>query len=218
MNKTENIVQYRDIGEVRYVVNRRARNLSIRINQQGEVRVTIPRYVSQRRAESFLRSKQTWILNKLNEMQIRTRLGRIPQQGDMLNVRGKVFPIEFRDGTGSAEDAVWRILLAEAREYLPGRVELLAGKHGFEVSGIKIRRMKTRWGSCTARGSINLNSWLMMLPDHLTDYVILHEMVHTRHRDHSPAFWGALDSMTGGQSKALRKELKGYRIMLIHPE
>jgi predicted metal-dependent hydrolase len=218
MNKTENIVQYRDIGEVRYVINRRARNLSIRINQQGEVRVTIPRYVSQRRAESFLRSKQTWILKKLNELQIRTRLGRIPQVGDLLNVRGKVFPIELQNSADSAEEAVWRILLAEARDYLPARVKLLAGKHGFEISGVKIRRMKTRWGSCTARGNINLNSWLVILPDHLTDYVILHELVHTRHHDHSPAFWVTLDKMTGEQSKALRKELRGHRIMLIHPE
>jgi predicted metal-dependent hydrolase len=218
MNKTENIVQYRDIGEVCYVINRRARNLSIRINQQGEVRVTVPRYVSQKRAESFLMSKQTWILKKLNELQIRTRLGRLPQEGDLLKVRGKVFPVELQDGADSAEKAVWRILLAEARDYLPARVKWLATRHGFEISGIKIRRMKTRWGSCTAKGNINLNSWLMMLPDHLSDYVILHELVHTRHHDHSPAFWGTLDRMTGNQSKSLRKELRGHRIMLIHPE
>ena len=104
------------------------------------------------------------------------------------------------------------------QSYLPGRVRELAATHGFQISGMKIRKMKTRWGSCTARNSINLNSWLMMLPDHLVDYVILHELVHTIHRNHSAKFWEALDVITEGSSKRLRKELRKNRIMLIDPE
>ena len=68
------------------------------------------------------------------------------------------------------------------------------------------------------KNSITLNSWLMMLPDYISDYVILHELVHIRHRDHSKKFWEALDLVTGGSSKMLRKELRGQRIMLINPE
>ena len=78
--------------------------------------------------------------------------------------------------------------------------------------------MRSRWGSCNHKRGINLNSWLVMLPDQLSDYVILHELVHTRFPHHGPGFWEALDSITGGQSKALRKALRMRRIMSIDPE
>jgi predicted metal-dependent hydrolase len=73
--------------------------------------------------------------------------------------------------------------------------------------------MKTRWGSCTAGKGINLNSWLVMLPEYLSDYVILHELVHTKIPDHSSRFWEELDGITGGQSKKYRKELRSQQIM-----
>ena len=217
MNNTENIVNYHQIGDVRYVQNRQAKNLSIRINQQGEVRVTIPRYVSRRKAETFLMSKRHWILAKLSEIKPANGEKRILKDGDLLNVRGKAIPIVLKKDSGDVEEAVWSILLEEARDYLPDRVEELATQNGFRYSSVKVRRMKNRWGSCTAKNAINLNSWLVMLPEQLSDYVILHELVHTRHRDHSKSFWEALDRVTEGSSKMLRKELRGQRI-LFFPE
>ena len=88
MNKSENIICYKEIGKVRYVYNRRAKNLSIRINQQGEVRVTIPRYVSQRRAEAFLMSKKHWIIKKLSEINQMADSEKKIREGDILNVHG----------------------------------------------------------------------------------------------------------------------------------
>lgn len=218
MNKAENIIHYREIGKVRYVHNRRAKNLSVRINQQGEVRVTIPRYVSFRKAEGFLLSKKQWILRKLEAIERINHSGLQFKPGDIVQIRGKSIPVTLQKGEVQVEDALWRILREEARAFLPGRVKTLAETHGFTFTGLKIRKMKSRWGSCTAKKGINLNSWLMMLPEHLADYVILHELVHTRHRDHSSKFWEAMDQVTGGTSKALRKELRDHRIMLIHPE
>lgn len=213
MHKIENIIKYTDMGEVRYVNSNRAKNLAIRINQLGEVRVTIPRYVSRRKAEAFLMSKRRWILDKLSELETTGGDGRMLNEGEELHVRGKDIPVVLQNGCGNIEEAIWKILLNEARDYLPSRVNILAGIHGFEVSEVKVRRMKTRWGSCTTRNIINLNSWLVMLPDHLSDYVILHELVHTRHRDHSKRFWEALDRLTPASSKMLRKELRSQRIM-----
>lgn len=213
MNKAENIVNYPDIGDVRYVKSTRARNLSIRINQQGEVRVTVPRHLGFRKAESFLLSKKQWIRRKLSELNRISEAGKILKDGDILNVRGEAIPLRLNSETEEVEEAIWRILLDVAKGYLPGKVHELADHYGFKITGVKVRRMKTRWGSCTAKNAINLNSWLVMLPDTLTDYVILHELVHTRHKNHSPAFWKALDSITGGISKDLRKELRNQRIM-----
>jgi len=215
MNKQENIVCYKEIGVVNYVKNRRARNLSIRINRKGELRVTVPGYVSIRKAEGFLWSRKNWVLEKLAEINKNASQYKEPEVGDQVILRGKKIPIRLLEQEKSAEDALWRILLLEAKAYLPNRVASLADVHGLKYSGLKIRRMKTRWGSCTAKNSINLNSWLMMLPDHLSDYVILHELVHTLHRDHSHRFWEALDRLTEGSSRQLRKELRTYQIMAL---
>ena len=215
MNKQKNIVCYKEIGEVNYVKNRGARNLSIRINRKGELRVTVPGYVSLRRAEEFLWSRKNWIVAKLAEINKDASQFKEPEAGDEVTIRGKKIPIWLLEKEKSAEEALWRILLLEAKAYFPHRVETLAEAHGLKYSGLKIRRMKARWGSCTAKNSINLNSWLMMLPDHLSDYVILHELVHTLHRDHSPRFWEALDRVTEGSSRQLRKELRRHQIMAL---
>jgi predicted metal-dependent hydrolase len=218
MIKTENIVQYPDLGEVRYVRNRRAKNLAIRIGRNGDIRVTIPGYVSMKRAENFVFSKGRWIIQKISEQKKYSESALVIREGGVFVVRDKEFTLRLKGEKDSLEEAIWRILLKEAGAYLPYRVEVLAKEHGLSFSGVKVRRMKSRWGSCTAKNGINLNSWLVMLPDSLSDYVILHELAHTRHRDHGPRFWAYLDVLTEGRSKELRKELRAQQIMLIDPK
>ena len=198
--------------------NRRARNMSIRISPRGEIRVTVPGLVSQRKAERFVASRREWIQRKVEEVRDRQASVRRLQEGDCLNVRGKEIAVLFHGPDESMEDAIWRILLEEAREYLPVRTRELAQTHGFRITGVKVRKMQTRWGSCSAKNAINLNTWLMMLPDHLSDYVILHELVHTLHKDHSPRFWRTLDQYTDGSSRELRKELRTQQIMSVYAE
>ena len=211
-------MNYSGIGEVLYTRNPRAKNLSIRINQQGEVRVTIPRLVSWSRAETFFLYRQNWVVKKLEEMNSKACRDFPPSQGENLRIRGSDFPIELQKGDSGSEDAIWRILKQEALAYLPQRLADLAKTHGYKITGLKIRKMKTRWGSCTSRKSINLNSWLMMIPDKLSDYVILHELAHTRFPDHSHLFWEELDRTTEGLSRAYRKELRNHKIMCFPKE
>ena len=213
MQKSQNILHYNGLGEVSYVRSQRARNLSIRINQRGEVRVTMPRLVSQKRAERFFLSKQEWVLKRLNSLNSLDCRGTLPPEGGIIQIRGKVYPVHLLRGDVDVEAAIWRMLQKEALQYLPERVRELAEKHAYKISGLKIRKMKSRWGSCTARKSINLNSWLVMLPEYLSDYVILHELVHTRIPDHSLRFWEELDGITGGLSRQYRKELGTHQIM-----
>jgi predicted metal-dependent hydrolase len=218
MQKKGNIIEYKGFGAVSYVKSSRARNISIRLSDSGKVRVTVPPFVSEKRAEKFLMSKHDWILSRLKRLE-KESAGAVPvREGEVVLVRSKPFKIELKQNEPEAEDALWRILLREARNYLPYRVENLAAEHGFVYSGVRIRKMKSRWGSCTHKKGINLNSWLMMLPDHLSDYVILHELVHTRYPHHGPEFWIALDAVTDGKSKELRKELRGRKISLVYPE
>ena len=213
MKSEEKIVFYEEIGRVRYVKHKRARNITIRINQNGEVRVTVPRSVSRRKAEAFLISRKKWILQKRSELESLGTPAHLLREGYPLIMGGRTVPLRLERNDRTPEDALWRILLEEARLTLPPRVNELAMTHGFQYSGLKIRRMKTRWGSCTARNSLNLNSWLLMPPSPLADYVIPHKLAHTRHKDHSRSFWEELDRVTGGQSKVLRRELRNQRIM-----
>lgn len=85
--------------------------------------------------------------------------------------------------------AVLKILKKEAREYLSRRTEILAANHNFHFEKLKFTHSKTRWGSCSSRGTISLNIALMNLPLPLIDYVIIHELCHLRQMNHSPEFW-----------------------------
>ncbi|MCK5068684.1 MAG: M48 family metallopeptidase [Bacteroidales bacterium] len=218
MKKSQNIVNYSGIGKVLYARSSRARNLSIRINQQGEIRVTVPRIVSWRRAEAFFLSKQQWVLKKLDQMNSKGCRDSVPPEGESIRIRGRDFIISLQSGDSESADAIWRILQKEALNYLPERMTELSEAHGYKPTGLKIRRMKTRWGSCSARKSINLNSWLVMIPDPLSDYVILHELAHTRFPDHSSLFWEELDRTTDGLSRVYRKELRNHQIMCFTKE
>ena len=105
-------------------------------------------------------------------------------------------------------EAAARNVFATAYE---GRVAALAELHGFKYSKAAFRRVSSRWGSCSAQGGISIAVTLPLLPVELSDYVVLHELTHTVHFDHSPAFWQRLDACCNGRSKELRDRLKAMR-------
>ena len=108
-------------------------------------------------------------------------------------------------------NAIIRALKKSAQAYLPPLLSELAEHYGFKYKKVKITGSKSCWGSCSATGSINLSCYLMLLPPHLMDYVLLHELTHTREMNHGPKFWEILDDLTEGRAKTLRAELRGFR-------
>ena len=98
-----------------------------------------------------------------------------------------------------------------AKEHLPQRLKMLAAKHGFSYNAVSLRNSHSRWGSCSNRKNISLSIYLQLLPTHLADYVILHELCHTVEMNHSASFWVLMDKVTDGKAKSLRAELKGYK-------
>ena len=100
----------------------------------------------------------------------------------------------------------------KARPKLERRIKELAKKHQFTFNKLSIKNQKTRWGSCSIKNNINLNARLLHLPTELIDYVILHELVHTKVKNHSKEFWSTLDTLVG-DSKFYDKQLRNYKII-----
>lgn len=102
-------------------------------------------------------------------------------------------------------------LRRNAKIILPSRLYMLSDRHHLPYESVQINSSRGRWGSCSSRKKINLSCFLVLLPKHLIDYVLLHELCHTREMNHGERFWALLDSLTDGKALELREELKKYK-------
>lgn len=102
------------------------------------------------------------------------------------------------------------VVREEARSILPLRLAALAARHGLRYKAVRIKNTRSRWGSCSSLGNINLSLWLMLAPERLVDYVLQHELAHLREMNHGPRFWQELDRMTGGKARLLEKEMRDF--------
>ena len=112
----------------------------------------------------------------------------------------------------AAEKARVEELRRAAKADLPDRIGRLSRITGLKYNKLTIRASRTKWGSCTGTNNISLSLFLMTLPEHLRDFVIVHELCHTVHHDHSPKFHALVDRLVGGNEKALNRELKAFSI------
>ncbi|MEX0987153.1 MAG: SprT family zinc-dependent metalloprotease [Bacteroidales bacterium] len=233
--KNEKRINYKGIGEVMYRKNRRARNVSIRINAEGVIRVTVPGWCSFHRAEIFVLEKSNWINGKILKIKRNKQENLVWGAGDVVEIRnGKItiepgglrdfkiirsgslytiqLPVDFDPAKKEFEEALREAIsvigLREAKAQLPEIIFLLAEKFQLPFGKLSVKRMRTRWGSCSSKNNISLNSGLIFLPNELIEYVCLHELVHTVHKNHSRVFWEALDDIMPGalmHRKALHK-------------
>lgn len=178
------------VGSVLLERSTRTKHLNINVQPHKGVRVAIPRGVSFKQAEKVVHSKIEWIQKNQEKMR------------------------QFEREKAEAEKSLPPIDRKEARKNIVQRLDKLAQEHGFKYNRVSIRNQKTRWGSCSTKNNISLNMKLVRLPEHLFDYVIIHELVHTKHKNHSKRFWAAMDKILG-DAKSLRSELNRYKLGLL---
>lgn len=179
------------LGCVECVRSLRTRSIRIRIRPDGSIRVSYPIFASRQRAMAFVEAKQKWIAATRRR----------------LRERREHYPTISREQVEA--------LRREAHRTLPTLVSSLAARHGFSYSALRISSAHTRWGSCSGRNTISLSLFVMQLPDHLREFIILHELCHTRHHNHSEAFHQLLDSLVEGRERELNRELRHYTIPRI---
>lgn len=184
----KNEMNVASIGPVIFNKSRRARYLRITIKNDETVTVTIPRNGTIEEAKRFLQSKMLWIQKQLKKIK---QYARLEQTNDS------------------------NIDLEKSQQDLFNRLSLLSKQHNFSFNRVTFRCQKTKWGSCSAKNNINLNVSIVFLPAPLQDYILLHELCHIRHKNHSKNFWLELDKYTDGKAKKLSKELKKYKMRLF---
>ncbi|MBN2270483.1 MAG: M48 family metallopeptidase [Sedimentisphaerales bacterium] len=170
-----------------FAQSKRAKRISISIAPFKPFRVAFPPNVSLEKARKHLLEHIDWAKKSLAYVR------RVEHEYKAATVNKPMMP------------------KAKAKQILKKRLRELADEHGFEYQKVFIKSQKTRWGSCSDRNNINLNINLVSLSQELIDYVILHELVHTRVKSHSRKFWAQLDKYVGGRARDLQKAVKMHR-------
>ncbi len=191
--------------EIEFLRRRGARRYILRVMDDGTLRVTVPWWGSRREARQFAESQEVWVQRQRVARAARPALqwsagvavlvDGVPHQVTDLG-EGRValgaHVVERRPAggdAGDAGDAVRAWLRARAVVHLPGELTVLAERHGIAVTRIAIRDQRSRWGSCSRRGTISLNWRLVQTPPFVREYVLVHELMHCRELNHSARFW-----------------------------
>ncbi len=161
--------------------------MSISVKPFTGVRVAVPYGLSFKKAERFVHANTDWIQRHLRRMR------------------------QYETPGGVRSDVLVGIEREESKRKLTDRLDHLSGKHGLPYNRVFIRNQKTRWGSCSSANNISLNMQLTCLPEELMDYVILHELVHTRVKNHSIDFWAELDALAV-DGRGMASWLREYRL------
>lgn len=170
------------IGEYNVEVRRSKRkSAAIKITADMQIVVFVPLYVSDNEIERMVISKSKWIDEHMLKVQ------------STIDERSKLEKITSEQIKELADQAV---------EYIPKRVKYYAEKENFVYNKITIKNLVSRWGSCSTKGNLNFNCLLMLTPDYVIDYIVVHELCHLREMNHSEKFWAKVEKIMPDYQRA----------------
>ncbi|MBC8349334.1 MAG: M48 family metallopeptidase [Verrucomicrobia bacterium] len=214
----------------------RARRMNLRVKNVGEIVLTLPLRSKESDGIDFVRANSKWLERKLSEPRTNPSLEQYFSKGGKVSLdnetRTVVMSLNARprrrswstktegelhlslDPLAPIENQLLSLLRSLAKDWLPPRVHDLAEFAGEEVQKIRVGDQKSRWGSCSSKGTISLNWRLLLLRIDLQDYVIFHELAHLRHMNHSPAFWAHLETLQSNARIRDREINKAGKILM----
>ncbi len=225
MRKTE--IEHPKIGKVVIAKKKGMKLMRIRIGNSNEVLVSSPWFVSNRSIMKFVDDKIEWITKNQAGSQLTLYDGMGLGSRGVLNVEqgAKTFKAKthaegvvvylpvglgINDFQTKISDAIITYLKNETEATLLPRLLELSTQHNYHFHQARVKKLKSRWASCDQSKNITINAFLVQLNQDLVDYVLLHELAHTAHMNHSSRFWSQV-SQTCPEYKRLRKELKAFR-------
>lgn len=224
---------YPPLGDIVVYKKRGVKKLSLRVSGT-KIKVTQPYYVPYLIGYNFAVKNHSWVSSQINKSPVdylsnHTSIGKnhvlVFKLGHKIASRVSKNEITItytaNDDIGCArvqkfaKEAVKRALKKEAELILPNRVMAIASQTDTQYSNLKFKSLKARWGSCSSKRQITLNIYLMMCPYELIDYVILHELAHTKHMNHKTEFW-AFVAKYMSDYKQRRKDLKKIQASILY--
>jgi predicted metal-dependent hydrolase len=212
-----------------FVVNPRSKRYILRLKSDGTARVTIPRRGSIQAARGFAERNVAWLSQQLQRLAAKPVRNKAWSIGSEILFRGETVRIvadvesgavRFADQTIRVSDSgvdlrpiIERHMRSLAAVELPPRVLMFAQQHGLSVKRVVVRNQKSRWGSCSRRGTISLNWRLIQAPGFVADYIMLHELMHIRQMNHSRKFWQEVENVCP-DFRSAEKWLKNHSSLL----
>lgn len=229
---SKRLVADNDFGQIIIHTRRVARNITMRVKPDG-LHLTVPPRSLLKKVLEVLQPYRKQLLEQLEQIAPKpvdlsfrihadcfhlslasSKLKHFTirrEEEDMIIYCPENVDFKREDVQKLVRSAILRAMKKAAETYLPPLLSMWAERFGLTYRKVRITGARSRWGSCSAARTISLSCYLMLLPAKLMDYVILHELAHTKEMNHGPRFWELLDGMTEGKALLLRKELRAYR-------
>ena len=214
------------------IIRSKRKTLSLTINENAELIIRAPKRLSIEKIQDFINEKENWINRK--KRLIENQIKDVTSSHNKLLYLGNLFPINVEQNASkelffTGEEFIANSIEPDSlslsikkwyknkfKEIALPRVAYFANKHNLMVNQVRIKNQKTMWGSCSSKNNINLNYLLLMAPMGVIDYVIVHELVHTIHRNHSTDFWDSVESiMPEFQEHKRWLKKNGYKLRRI---
>jgi predicted metal-dependent hydrolase len=216
------------------IIRSRRKSIALIVKSDGTVIVRAPLTASRRQIMNFVNEKAQWIQSTQEKIKKYPAPAALKKfiEGEQFWYLGKTYPLQIvnqirpalvlkssfqinRTAVPAAADTFKKWYQQQARKVITKRVEEIAKKHSFTYKQIRITSARTRWGSCSSRGSINFTWRLVMAPIEVIDYVVLHELVHTKIHNHSSEFWAQVSALCPDfQQKRLWLKINGHHLTI----
>lgn len=175
------------------VIRSGRKTLSLQVERSGTIIIRAPFSLSNRKIEKFLIEKSKWLKKKVNE---------VSEQNKKAENFSRLIKIE--------KDALYK---QKARKFLIERVEYYSNRYKFKYKKIRLSSARYRWGSCSAKNNLNFNWKIIFAPKNVIDYLVVHELVHTKHKNHQKVFWKSVEAIYP-EFRESRKWLKKNSFLL----